>query len=119
MKRQSKRFGATSLALSLTCLCTGGLKAAEDYTKELYTLYCQSCHSVDATGAPQAFVPDDWEPRLEKGMDQTLENVIVGIGNMPPLGMCMECTEQDLQALIHYMSNDQQTGNPTIRKIGK
>ncbi|MCO7227496.1 cytochrome c5 family protein [Pleionea sp. CnH1-48] len=79
--------------------------SADDYTKELFELYCQSCHSTKASGAPQAFDHEIWQQRIkEKGIKTLVENSIKGIGNMPPLGMCMECGEEDFQHLIRYMA---------------
>lgn len=79
--------------------------AADDYTKELYELYCQSCHGVKGSGAPQAFNPKSWKPVLKKGMEKTVNSAIAGTGNMPAMGTCSECGTTELENLIHYMSN--------------
>ena len=44
-----------------------------------------------------------WNERLEKGMDQVLANAINGVGAMPARGLCMSCSDDNLQALIDYM----------------
>lgn len=79
------------------------LASVRDKTKTQYQMYCHSCHSVSHTDAPESFDPDSWATRLADGKDRILERAIVGVGNMPAQGMCMECTEQDLKALIDYM----------------
>jgi cytochrome c5 len=81
--------------------------ALDDYTLELYENYCQACHSSTESGAPLAFDARAWAERNKKGAAVLLENTIKGIGNMPPMGMCMECMEEDLQDLISYMSQAQ------------
>ncbi len=88
-------------------LFTQKLTAAEtdDYTKELFELYCMTCHTAANSGAPKAFASNAWSARLaERGIKGLVESSIEGIGNMPPQGMCMECTEQDLTNLVSYMS---------------
>lgn len=85
------------------------MSAAEPdpYIVELYQAYCVGCHAQQSD-APIAFDPKQWQGRLAKGQDRVLENAINGIGNMPPLGMCQECGEQDLMDLIEYMSQAHQ-----------
>ena len=40
---------------------------------------------------------------MEKGMDAVMANVITGINAMPPKGLCMSCSDDDLMALVNYM----------------
>jgi len=80
--------------------------ATDDYTVELYDIYCTACHAVKASGAPQAFT-DDWRARLNKGIDTLVNDAINGIGNMPPMGTCVECSADDLKNIIHYMAQEQ------------
>lgn len=80
--------------------------AADDYTVELYDLYCTACHAVSASDAPQAFT-DEWEERLDKGIDTLVNNSIDGIGNMPAMGTCTECTAEDIEDIIRYMAKEQ------------
>lgn len=77
----------------------------DPYTVELYNNYCKACHSVKETGAPQSFSPDDWHERLAKGRKTIINNAIVGIGNMPALGGCQECSYEDYEDLIDFMSS--------------
>lgn len=79
--------------------------AADEYTEELYELYCQSCHGVKGSGAPLAFTPKEWRPYLRKGPKRVLNNAIKGVGNMPAMGTCSECGPSELQDLIDYMSH--------------
>jgi cytochrome c5 len=73
----------------------------------LYNQSCISCHSTGAAGAPRAHDRLAWQPRLEQGMDTLLENTKKGVAAMPPMGMCMQCSDEDFQALIVFMSSSQ------------
>lgn len=79
--------------------------AADEYTAELYDLYCKSCHSVSGAGVPVAFKKNDWDKRLKKGFEKVVDNAINGIGNMPAQGLCQECTYEDFEDLISYMAD--------------
>ena len=71
---------------------------------QLYGASCRQCHANPAAGAPLTGDTLAWAPRLEKGMDTLLDHSINGFQGMPPLGLCMQCTEQDFRALIAFMS---------------
>lgn len=88
---------------------SGSLNAAatDDYTKELFALYCTACHAVKASGAPQAFT-HEWDARMDQGIDTLVNHAINGIRNMPPMGTCSECSEEDLQNIITYMAQEEQ-----------
>ncbi len=95
-----------SMFTGLTLLVTQvHAQDVDPYTLDLYTTYCKACHTVKATGAPQAFVPKDWQERLQKGNAAVINNAIIGIGNMPAQGGCQECSYEDYEALIELMSS--------------
>ena len=66
---------------------------------------CFACHSTGAAGAPKvgAGMSAEWEPRLEKGLDAVVQNAINGINTMPAKGLCFDCTDEDLRAIVEYM----------------
>lgn len=80
------------------------LMPADPELAEIYEYSCYSCHANPQTGAPLSGDVAAWEPRLAKGMDVLLDNTINGFEGMPPLGMCMDCTEDQFVALIEFMS---------------
>lgn len=96
---------ATIVSLTFTMLSVSAGALAGDSTKELYTMYCSSCHSVKNAEAPEAFNAKAWKKRMTKGTDAVLANIVKGVGNMPPQGTCFECTQDDLRQLIRYMSS--------------
>lgn len=87
--------------------------AEDEYIVEMYETYCQGCHSIENTDAPVAFDAGAWTDRLSKGIPTLVDSSISGIGNMPPLGSCMECGYDELEALIEYMSQPRPSNTQT------
>ncbi|HWU69273.1 MAG TPA: cytochrome c5 family protein [Stenotrophobium sp.] len=73
-------------------------------TLKLYNSTCHACHGNPSSGAPQQGDAKAWAPRLAQGKDTVLAHVVNGYKGMPPMGMCMQCTEDDFTALVEYMS---------------
>ena len=73
--------------------------------EQKYMASCFACHSTGAAGAPKvgAGMSAEWEPRLEKGLDAVVQNAINGINTMPAIGLCFDCTDEDLRAIVEYM----------------
>ena len=80
------------------------LQPADAVLSEVYNRSCRSCHTVAATGAPLTGDADAWAQRYEKGMGTLVDNVINGFGGMPALGLCMDCSAADFEALIDFMA---------------
>ena len=72
-------------------------------TLEQYQRYCSVCHTDERTGAPLAGDRLAWRERMDKGMQVMIESTANGMGAMPPLGLCFECTRDEFEALITYM----------------
>lgn len=81
------------------------LQPADAAVAELYNRSCRSCHTVSATGAPLTGDSKTWAERYEKGMSTLVDNVINGYGGMPALGLCMDCSADQFEALIDFMAN--------------
>ena len=82
----------------------GGLSPA---LRNSYQRSCAICHENPAAGAPLTGNRQHWAPRLEQGPATLLSHTVNGYQKMPPLGLCMECSEADFVALINYMSRPQ------------
>ena len=110
--KQIATKAASKIACVFALLCMQSIvnlvSAADEYTVELYDTYCKACHSVAAAGAPVAFNKRHWGDRMEKGIDNLVNNAVNGIGNMPAQGSCQECTYEDFEDLISYMSTERQ-----------
>ena len=74
--------------------------------EQKYMASCFACHSTGAAGAPKvgSGMAVEWEPRLEeKGLDTVIQNAINGINTMPAKGLCFDCSDDDLRAIVEYM----------------
>ena len=81
-------------------------KATDESVAKLYQRSCASCHTIAATKAPLVGDVQAWQPRLDKGMNTLIDNVVNGFGGMPPFGMCMDCDGEDFEKLIEFMAQD-------------
>jgi cytochrome c5 len=70
---------------------------------EIYNKACVACHSVGVLNAPKLQDAADWAPRMTKGFDTVWQNAINGIGAMPPMGTCGDCSNDDIKAAIEHM----------------
>ena len=73
--------------------------------EQKYMASCFACHSTGAAGAPKvgAGMAVEWEPRLEKGLDTIVQNAINGVNTMPAKGLCFDCSDEDIRAIVEYM----------------
>ena len=72
--------------------------------QDTYNKFCFSCHAAGVAGAPRAGDPAAWAGRLEKGEAVLLRSTVDGMPpGMPPMGLCMQCTEEQLAAAIDFM----------------
>lgn len=74
----------------------------------VYNGSCAACHGTGAAGAPKLGDAAAWAPRIAKGMDTLLSNATSGLNAMPPKGLCMTCSEAELQAAVEYIVNQSQ-----------
>ncbi|PYC31025.1 cytochrome C [Pseudomonas protegens] len=80
------------------------LSPADPALAQVYASSCQLCHANPASGAPLAGDTKAWAPRLAQGADTLLDHSINGYQGMPPMGLCMQCSEAQFLALISFMS---------------
>jgi cytochrome c5 len=76
--------------------------------EEVYNSNCLACHGTGAAGAPKMGDAAAWAPRIAAGMDSLLANATNGLKAMPPKGLCMTCSTEELQGAIEYMVNKSQ-----------
>ncbi|MCW4630924.1 MULTISPECIES: c-type cytochrome [Marinomonas] len=70
---------------------------------QIYNTYCIACHVNGVAGAPRIGHAEEWQPRIEKGIDTLLKNATNGFKAMPPKGLCFDCSEDELRGAIQYM----------------
>lgn len=71
---------------------------------ERYERSCMGCHAKPGSGAPLAGFAAAWRGPLAKGMPQLLANTKQGLNAMPAMGMCNDCSDDDLRNLITFMA---------------
>ncbi len=67
---------------------------------------CALCHIRGEGGAPVLGDREAWAERRAQGEAVLLEHTVAGLNNMPPLGYCMDCEEDDFLALIRFMGGE-------------
>ena len=71
----------------------------------IYSTYCFACHGTGANNSPVLGDRSAWAPRIAKGLDVLYQSAIEGFngGIMPVKGLCMACSDADVQATVDYM----------------
>ena len=84
----------------------GGEAAIEAHRSgaAIYQRYCFSCHAAGVAGAPRTGDAEAWSPRMAKGREALLRSTIDGMVGMPAMGLCFDCSEQELVDAIAHMS---------------
>ncbi len=68
-----------------------------------YQASCAACHETGAADAPRTHDSAEWSRRTRRGMGALIESVKRGTTAMPPRGMCQDCDDAHLQAIVEYM----------------
>lgn len=71
--------------------------------EDKYSQKCAMCHASGAAGAPIVGKADQWSDRIAQGMDTLYGNAINGVGAMPPKGTCMDCSDDQIKAIVDFM----------------
>ena len=70
---------------------------------QMWARSCAFCHVDGNAGAPIIGIQEQWIDARQKTKDALLQSVIEGINDMPPLGYCMACEQEDFEAIITFM----------------
>jgi len=99
---------ATSAAAASTSAATTLAQADTGFdAADTYRTYCAMCHDSGMANAPLLGDDSFWSARLDEvGYDTILLNAINGINAMPPRGMCMDCSDEELDELVVYLLGD-------------
>lgn len=100
-----KKLFWLSLGLGALSGCGDVSEVSEAHPGEaVYNRSCFSCHAGGVAGAPIPGDTEAWAPRVAKGRDVLLQSVKEGMPpGMPPMGLCMSCSDEDLEVVIDYM----------------
>lgn len=103
MKKLSFGFLAVSALAGCGQGGEGGVAQAHP-GEAIYNRSCFSCHAGGVGGAPIPGDTEAWAPRVAKGTDTMIASVREGMPpGMPPMGLCMSCTDEDFAVVIDYM----------------
>jgi len=78
--------------------------ALSDREAHVFQQICAECHMRPGINSPTIGDDEAWQPRRAKGLDVLLTNTIEGRGQMPPLGTCSFCSEDELRRLVAFVS---------------
>jgi cytochrome c5 len=92
------------LAMTAVAALTLSANVFAQEGEAVYNKACQVCHSMGVAGAPKSHDVAAWEPRLAKGVDALVNSVKTGLNAMPPGGMCTDCSDEDYENAIEFMS---------------
>lgn len=88
-----------------------------DTGREIYDGKCAVCHNSGAAGAPKIGDTTDWDDRTkQQGMALVMQRAINGYNSMPPKGACMDCSDDEVKAAVHYLIDQSKPGNPYAAK---
>ena len=94
----------------LASLVSAGAAAqeSENFDPEAkYRANCFACHGTGQAHAPVVGDTIEWEIRLEKGFNTLIQSTINGLnGIMPARGLCSDCTDDDLEAIVQFMLDE-------------
>jgi cytochrome c5 len=91
-------------------LSLGGAAGAAKDPETVYNSFCMACHATGANNAPKLGDIAAWEPRIAKGIDVLYQSALNGFNNgaMPPKGLCMDCTEDEIKATVDHIVSQSQ-----------
>ena len=79
------------------------LRPTDTRLSEKYERACMTCHIDPASGAPRTHDHAAWRQRAVAGREALVTSVQQGRNAMPPMGLCPDCSRDDLGALIDFM----------------
>lgn len=79
------------------------IKGHPDEGRQIADHYCANCHAAKPLielGAPKIGQWDDWQPRLQAGLERLFHQADTGINAMPARGGCFECSDHQLKLAL-------------------
>lgn len=70
---------------------------------DVYNAACMACHATGAAGAPKVGDIAAWKSRIAQGEATLIKHAIKGLNAMPPKGMCMDCSDDEITAAVEHM----------------
>ncbi len=95
-------FSLLGLLILVMSLSAAQLHASES-GRVTYNEYCFICHGSGMPDTPQFGDVEHWASRTSKGMEALYNAAIYGVNAMPPMGLCDDCTEEQVKEAVDYM----------------
>ena len=77
----------------------------DDNLAAKYERSCRTCHSAVDAAAPLTGHKEAWDVRYRERLQAgLLANTKSGFNAMPAMGLCNDCSDEDLNAMIEFMS---------------
>ena len=91
-------------AVSMPGMADSEVSESEGRTGQaVYDQGCAACHTAGLAGAPMLGNLAQWEERTSKGLELLTNNAYSGYNAMPAKGMCMDCSETEIERSVQYM----------------
>lgn len=71
--------------------------------KTVYDAACAVCHQNGLAGAPIFGDKSSWGYRVNKSLDELTYSVKNGLRGMPAMGLCMNCSDQELELAVSFI----------------
>jgi cytochrome c5 len=86
-------------AVATVAVAGGSDRGAE----EVYNAACMACHMTGAAGAPILGDISAWSARITQSVETLYDHAINGIGAMPAKGGCVNCSDNEVKAVVDFM----------------
>lgn len=105
-QQQEPAGAAEETAAPETESASAPVAAAGRPAEQIVTQYCGTCHTTGLLESPKMGDSAAWQQRFDAaGGMQGLVNVSkAGKGAMPPMGICMDCSDAEMESAIRFMS---------------
>ena len=71
--------------------------------EQVYNGACMACHAAGVAGAPKFGDKATWAPRIKTSEEALWNSLVHGKNAMPPKGMCMDCSDDELKEVLAYV----------------
>ena len=99
--------GGAGEAVSAPAMAEAGAGAGLS-GQQIYDRFCFACHATGVGEAPLFGSLEQWQSRIDQGMEQMLAVSLTGRGLMPPKGTCVTCSDDEMRAAIQYIVDSAQ-----------
>lgn len=90
--------------IAAACLLALPIAHAAQEPEAVFARTCSMCHNGQLPMAPKKGDQAAWKPRLEQGKDLLVKHVTEGYKSMPARGLCRDCSAEDYEEVIAWMS---------------